>query len=556
MSDSSNNRVGQRISNYQLVRLVGHGGFADVYLGEHIYLKTLAAVKVLHARTDDADQADILNEARAIAQLEHPNIIRLFEYGIADGYPFLIMSYAARGSLRNYYPRGSRLPAALIVSYVRQLASALDYAHQNRLIHRDVKPENMLLGQNEQLLLTDFGLVVMAQTSRSQSSDDLAGTVAYMAPEQLRGRPRFASDQYALGVVIYEWLCGKRPFSGSFAEVASQQVLESPPSLCALVPGLASEVEQVVFKAMAKNAADRFESVGEFACALGEAYGSSSELTQQRPTRPPLVSVSNQVLQSQPFRATNSANQSLSSSRLDSRRTVEIPIDEAMTSIYDVGAADQRNTIQAQRQSSIQILSTAAETITPDTALQTFQPVIETVQTLPVRHRRAPKKILILISLLFLIGGSSILGFHQLTDVQKTQVEPGIIPLSTETTNGPNEGTSTAGATGTTRTAGNAAASPTATSIASTPTLAPVSTKPSLLQRMAPVATPTSIPQAAAPTPEPPTPTSAPIQDTPPPAPTPDPNATPTPELDTLPTPDSNITVPTPDTNLIPGLMP
>ncbi len=109
MPKSSNDRIGQKVSNYNLVRLIGRGGFADVYLGEHIYLKTLAAIKVLHIRAIDTDQSDILNEARAIAQLEHPNIVRLLEYGIEDDYPFLIMSYASQGSLRHYYPKGTQL---------------------------------------------------------------------------------------------------------------------------------------------------------------------------------------------------------------------------------------------------------------------------------------------------------------------------------------------------------------------------------------------------------------------------------------------------------------
>ena len=289
MSKSSNDRVGQKISNYNLVRLIGHGGFADVYLGEHIYLKTLAAIKVLHIRATDTDQSDILNEARAIAQLEHPNIVRMLEYGIEDGYPFLIMSYASQGSLRHYYPKGTQLSVERVIAYAQQVAAALDYAHKNKLIHRDVKPENILMGQDNQVLLTDFGLVMMAQASHSQSSENLAGTVAYMAPEQLRGRPRFASDQYALGIVVYEWLCGKRPFTGSFPEVASQHMLEPPPSMCALNSAVTPEVEQVVFKALAKEPADRFESAREFAYALSRAC---NDLKCLQP-RPNLLSLRN-----------------------------------------------------------------------------------------------------------------------------------------------------------------------------------------------------------------------------------------------------------------------
>ncbi len=551
MFESSNDHVGQRISNYQLVRLIGHGGFADVYLGEHIYLKTRAAVKILHARTNGADQSDILNEARTIAQLEHPHIVRLFEYGIENGYPFLIMSYAAHGSLRNHYPKGSRLPVALVVGYVQQIASALDYAHRNRLIHRDVKPENMLIGQNEQLLLTDFGLVIMAQTSRSQSSDNLAGTVAYMAPEQLRGRPRFASDQYALGVVVYEWLCGKRPFIGSFGEIASQQMLERPPSLCVLKPGLAPEVEQVVFRALAKNPSDRFASTGDFANALSLACGGPSQFTQSLPA---MMSARGQLLQSgSPDTSRSVATRS--SPKLDPGETMEIPIDEAITSTYDAEAVEQLNTVRAMimKQSGKQIFAAAAETVTPDPVIQTFQlsPMIDATRAVPVRRNRDMRSIVILVVLLLFVGGSITMGFSEFANKRGIQVgtEPGNKLTSTvTTTNGINAGASTSDAVGTPETA-----SPTTTSGAGAPNPNPVTTRPPFIQKAVPAVIPTIVPPTRAPVPALPTPIPTPIQSTPPPVPTPALNPTPTPALEA--TPDPNMTVPTPDANMIPGLM-
>lgn len=551
MSENNNDRVGQKISSYQLMRLIGHGGFADVYLGEHVYLKTLAAVKILHVRADDADQPDILNEARAIAQLEHPNIVRLFEYGVDNGYPFLIMSYAARGSLRHHYPRGSRLPIARIVEYVQQVASALDYAHKNKLIHRDVKPENMLIGQNEQVLLTDFGLVMMAQTSRSQSSSDLAGTVAYMAPEQLRGRPRFASDQYALGVVVYEWLCGRRPFNGSFAEIASQQVMESPPPLCEMEPHLAPEIEQVVLKALAKNPADRFESVGDFARALSEAYGSPSQFTQQF-IRPPLTPRTSQLLQFQPASISNRADQSVAtlSPNADSGATVDIPIDEALTSLRSTEEVNSQNTAQmiTSQQPEMQTNVLATQTITPDTDLQTLQisPTLSTTRMLPGQRAKG-KNIFILLALILIVAGSVALGFHNVMDVHGRQINtgPASIFASPAATSGAAEGTSTA-----------AAATPTSTP-GGKPTPDPVATNPPALQRVVPASapTPTSVPptRAVEPTPQPPAPAPTPIPDVPTPVPTPDINTLPTPDLNATPTP-GDITVPTPDTNMLPGL--
>ncbi len=265
-------RVGQQLGNYRLVRLLGQGGFADVYLGEHIYLKTPAAIKVLQTRLAQDDLQVFLKEARSIANLIHPNIVRVLEFGVEGDLPFLVMDHAANGTLRQRHPKGTQVPPPVIAAYIKQVASALQYAHEQRLIHRDIKPENMLLGRNNEVLLSDFGIAVVAQSSRyQQSSQDVGGTIAYMAPEQLQGRAVPASDQYALGIVVYEWLCGERPFQGSFPEIASQHMLASPTPLRSRVAGLSSAIEEVVQRALAKNPQQRFMNVQAFAQALEQA---------------------------------------------------------------------------------------------------------------------------------------------------------------------------------------------------------------------------------------------------------------------------------------------
>ena len=268
-------RVGQQLGSYLLTRLLGSGGFAEVYLGEHLRLKTLAAIKVLHARLAGEDVGGFLNEAQTIARLEHPNIVRVFDYDVQDGTAFLVMSYAANGTLRQRHPKGIPLPLPTIVSYLKQVSDALQYAHEEKLIHRDVKPENMLLGRRNEVLLSDFGIALMAQSSRFQSTQEVAGTAHYMAPEQLQGKPRLASDQYSLGVVVYEWICGSRPFQGSFSEIASQHVLTPPPPLRERMPGLPPEIEQVVFTTLAKDPHQRFGSIRAFATAFEQASQSS-----------------------------------------------------------------------------------------------------------------------------------------------------------------------------------------------------------------------------------------------------------------------------------------
>ncbi|HEV2655365.1 MAG TPA: serine/threonine-protein kinase [Ktedonobacteraceae bacterium] len=263
--------TGQTFGHYCLTRLLGRGGFADVYLGEHMYLGTLAAIKVLNAQLTVDEVEQFRQEARTIAQLEYPHIIRVLDFGVDDSVPFLVMGYAPNGTLRQRYPRGTRLPLEKILYYVNDIAGALQYAHDQKLIHRDVKPENMLLGRNEEVLLSDFGLAVVAHSSSQERPGDVSGTVTYMAPEQARGKPRPASDQYALGIVVYEWLCGARPFEGSYQEIAVQHVLAPPPPLHRLQPTISPALEEVVLKALAKDPHERYPRVQDFARALEQA---------------------------------------------------------------------------------------------------------------------------------------------------------------------------------------------------------------------------------------------------------------------------------------------
>lgn len=261
-------RTGQQLGNYLLTRPLGQGGFAEVYLGQHIYLKTQAAIKVLLTQLASHDIEEFLHEARTIANLIYPNIVRVLEFGIEDKTPYLVMDYAPNGTLRQRHPKGSRLEPAVIAPYTKQIALGLQYAHDQRLIHRDIKPENLLVGRHNEILLSDFGIALVAQSSRYQSTQDVVGTVAYMSPEQIQGKPRPASDQYSLGVVVYEWLSGNRPFHGSFTELCTQHIFASPPPLHERVPSISSEVEQVVNTALAKDPRQRFASVQAFANAL------------------------------------------------------------------------------------------------------------------------------------------------------------------------------------------------------------------------------------------------------------------------------------------------
>jgi serine/threonine protein kinase len=270
------NNPGPQLGNYRLLQKLGGGGFADVYLGEHIQLRKRAAVKIFKSSVTPHETPDFLREGRVLASLEHPNIIPVFDCGVEKHTPFLIMTYASGGSLRDRIPRGICPPLQDIVSYVSQTANALYYAHEHGVIHRDIKPENLLLGGQDVVLVSDFGIALLANATFSRTQS-VMGTWAYMAPEQFAGKPCFASDQYALGVVIYEWICGKRPFQGLQEVLPFQhQQVEPPPfrDHNVMVP---PAIERVVMKALAKRPQERFATILDFSNALRQAMLSSTD---------------------------------------------------------------------------------------------------------------------------------------------------------------------------------------------------------------------------------------------------------------------------------------
>lgn len=288
--------IGRQFGTYRIARLLGKGGFAKVYLGEHVHLERQAAIKLLNtqlASPEDIEQ--FRNEARTIAGLAHPHIVRILDFDVADDIPFLVLDYAPNGSLRSLYPKGTVLELGTILLYVKQVAEALQYAHSKKLVHRDIKPENMLLNQSNDVLLTDFGIAVVAPTS-TYVDTKVVGTIAYMAPEQVQGEQRTTSDLYSLGIVLYEWLCGEPPFHGTFQEIAVQHMNKLPPPLRDKVPGIPPAVEEVVMTALAKDPKFRFASAQALAVAFEQAVqghgtsgaiapGSSSPELLYLPTR-------------------------------------------------------------------------------------------------------------------------------------------------------------------------------------------------------------------------------------------------------------------------------
>ena len=255
--------------NYRLTGVLGKGGFAKTFLGEHEYLGTEAAIKILNADLTQSDIERFYQEARVAAHLRHPHIVRVLEFGVEHGMPFLVMDYAPHGTLRQRHPYGESIPLETVLDYAEQGADALQYIHDQGLIHRDAKPENLLLGQDDCLLVSDFGITIAASADNIEEN---IGTLLYMAPEHLNGEPCFASDQYALALIVCEWLYGEPPFVGSAAEIFERRVYEPPMLPTHSASRIPYAIRQVLLKALATEPEQRFASIREFAQALRTAY--------------------------------------------------------------------------------------------------------------------------------------------------------------------------------------------------------------------------------------------------------------------------------------------
>jgi serine/threonine protein kinase len=271
-----NERVGQQVGSYRLLEVLGIGGQAVVYLGEHVFLKRQSAIKLLHEEQGRLTKHEIeqfLKEAQMIARLRHPHIVTVHEYALDEqGMPFLVMDYYPHGTLRQRHRPGERLSLSIVVDYVKQGALALQYAHEQRIIHRDVKPGNMLLGQQGETVLSDFGIATVAHRTSSLQTQDNPGTPPYMAPEQIQRKPTPASDQYALAIVAYQWLAGHRPLDGVSLGLAQIGNPNFPiPLLRAHRRDLPRPMEEVMQQALAPDPQARFPSIQEFADALERA---------------------------------------------------------------------------------------------------------------------------------------------------------------------------------------------------------------------------------------------------------------------------------------------
>ncbi len=270
---------GTKLGQYEVQDFIGQGAMGLVYRAYHAQLERTGAVKVLQGIAPNADAtARFRHEAQAIAQMRHPNILNVYDFGEHEGTPYMIVEYVPGGSLADRLSQGL-LDQATAIKYLRGIASGLDHAHQLGIVHRDVKPANVLLEKDDTPVLADFGLAKLLQGSSLKSMTGVTtGTPAYISPEQVTGtQVGPAADRYSLATIAYEMLTGVIPFDGEgLMEILYSQVHREPPPPSTRNEALNPRVDAVVMRGLAKNPADRWDSCSAFVEALAAALARRS----------------------------------------------------------------------------------------------------------------------------------------------------------------------------------------------------------------------------------------------------------------------------------------
>jgi serine/threonine protein kinase/predicted Zn-dependent protease len=285
---TENSLIGGR---YRLGKKIGQGGFARVFLATDSVLERQVAVKILNS--DLTEEKDFLErfgkEARAIATLEHPNILGIYDYGQLSDTAFIVMPYVEGGSLHDKLRRDGLFSPPQAGYFLAQAAAALDYAHRRNLVHRDVKPQNMLLrSEDDRLLLTDFGISKILSSASAQSRTGIMGTLSYMSPEQLSGNVGRGTDVYALGCVLFQMLTGKLPYGGPTEQVIMGHMVSPIPSIVERSQfQLPPSIQGIIEKALAKKIEDRYQSAGEMSQAFQAILNGSTTIKPETLQPPP-----------------------------------------------------------------------------------------------------------------------------------------------------------------------------------------------------------------------------------------------------------------------------
>ncbi len=268
-------------NRYQLIKKIGEGGFAQVYLATDNLLRRQVAVKIL--KPDLSEEENFLErfetEAQSVAKLNHANILPVYDYGLSGDTAYLVTPFVEGGTLHDMLRQKKKLTLAEASQYLTQLAAALDYAHRRNIVHRDIKPQNVLVQpedeDTEHLFLADFGIAKVVSASATQNVTRPIGTLSYMAPEQLRGNVSRSTDIYALGCLLFRFLIGQPPYVGPTEQVLTSHLYEPIPSIVARSNGqLSPLLQEVIEKALAKKPEERYQTAGELARAFQRVVAS------------------------------------------------------------------------------------------------------------------------------------------------------------------------------------------------------------------------------------------------------------------------------------------
>lgn len=288
--------IGKKLGSYKIVKLIGKGGVGRVYQARHTILEREAAIKVLHAdlSTEDELHALFLKEARTIAQMRHPHIVQLYDFGLSGDTYYMVMEYIRGDSLATRLKaakaKGQLLPGAAVWRIIKQISEGLIYTHKRGVIHRDIKPANILLTHDGTAVISDFGVSKLLAGHGDTTTGTISGTPAYMAPEQAMGHSiDHRADIYSLAVTVYEMLAGRVPFEApSPITMILKQMYEPVPQLRQFNPAIPPHVEAEILKALSKQPENRHQSVAEFLHALASAsskISTASSSTRVEQTR-------------------------------------------------------------------------------------------------------------------------------------------------------------------------------------------------------------------------------------------------------------------------------
>ncbi len=290
MTPATDPFIGTKLGSYEIIEAIGQGGMARIYKGFHAELNRYTAIKVVNwgLQEDPEFTERFRREAQAIAILRHPNIVQIFDFGKHSSGYYMVMEFIDGSDLavllRQYRERKELLPRDRVIRIMRDVAAALDYAHGRGVIHRDVKPSNIMLTSEGQPILTDFGLVMLPAHRSQATLGNTFGTPHYVAPEQAISSAAAvpASDIYSLGVILYEMATGQLPFDDeSPLSVALKHISDAPPSPTSINPNLPLDVENVMLQTLAKDPIDRFATAGDLASALEMRWSSVAATTEK-----------------------------------------------------------------------------------------------------------------------------------------------------------------------------------------------------------------------------------------------------------------------------------